>query len=654
MKTLTSPKVYKDHIVIQLSRGLIQQDRVKPFDKLVLKQLLMQEPTIQVITKLYSFAKKYRQILPGTYNIQFDVLVKLPEESFIQWKAEESKDYQVKISFDRLGNERLPRMKVKIRSVPQKTFFELLDLLKSHDFVWEPGTKTWEKVLNTYILSDLLNQPPLKYLNVEVVDKNIEKELDEIHKDARKAIDLSKSLSSDIILPEHIEKILFPYQKVSIEYSKLKVGILLADEMGLGKSLQALCVAESRKAYPLVIVCPANLKLKWAEGEIRKWFPEKKIQILYSKDSLKLENEIFILNYDILKNHTKSILETLKPKAVIFDESHMIKSPKAKRSQLALRFKSVPLRMCLTGTPVINKPLDLIHQLQVLDCLKYFGGVTTFKKRYCNPQFDGFRFVYDGVSNVLELQQKLRQFCMIRREKSEVLTELPEKIIEETYFELDNIKEYKKLERDIVEWWREKVRLNEVLTPEQKKAYLDNSGFKQIEEFTKIEYLKQASAKFKLKQAIQWIDNTLEQKKKLIIFAHHIEIIDSLHNTYKDCSVVLKGGMNKDVQNIVNEFKNNSQKKLFIGSLMAAGTGLDLQFCDTMAFLELPWTWAHVDQAMSRIHRIGQKESCNYYFLLAKETIDEKIWKLILSKRELMDNTTQYNKLQLLMNSLGK
>jgi SNF2 family DNA or RNA helicase len=112
------------------------------------------------------------------------------------------------------------------------------------------------------------------------------------------------------------------------------------------------------------------------------------------------------------------------------------------------------------------------------------------------------------------------------------------------------------------------------------------------------------------------------------------------------------GGMQKEVDNIVNTFRDDPTKKIFIGSIMAAGTGLNLQFCNTMCFVELPWTWAVVDQAMSRIHRIGQKNACSYYFLMAEHTIDQMMYDLILSKKEMMESTTNYAKIKKLMESI--
>lgn len=650
MSLIHREPTFETHLIVTLNRHLLQSN-IKLFDKLVIKQLLAQNITCLILTKLYQYLVKYKSLLPLQHREKFDD-IKLPEEAIqlAEEKAkEDTRNYQVKIYFDKIGNEKLPRMNVHIKSVPSNTFTSIISLLKEHDFNYDPASKVWSKILNEYVLSNILSQPALKNIDVYVVNKDIEKDIMFIAQEAEKSIQISKAFDSKIEILGELKNLLKPFQKASIEYATLKSNILIADEMGLGKSVQSLSIAEFKAAYPLVIVCLANLKLNW-ENEVKKWFPNKRIQLIYSKDSFKKDMDIYVLNYDILKNQYKNIL-SIKPKAIILDESHAIKG-QSQRTSFALQLKKIPIKICLTGTPVINKPIDLVNQLEFLECIKYFGGKTAFKKRYCDPQYDGYRMIYNGASNVVELQQKLRQFCMVRREKADVIKELPEKMIQEIYFELDNIKEYKKLEENIIEWYKEKIHISKIFDDEEKQRKLQQADYYTVEEFVKIEYLKQATAKFKLKKIYEWIDNTLAQTDKLIVFAHHRDIIEQLHTHYQDESVYLMGGMNDKVQDIITEFKDNPKKKLFIGSLMAAGTGLNLQFCNTMAFIELPWTWANVDQAMSRIHRIGQTEICNYYFLLAKNTIDEKIWELILSKKELMDSTTNYKKLQLLIESL--
>jgi len=156
----------------------------------------------------------------------------------------------------------------------------------------------------------------------------------------------------------------------------------------------------------------------------------------------------------------------------------------------------------------------------------------------------------------------------------------------------------------------------------------------QAETLVRIEALKQLAAKGKIRQAMEWIDNFLEQGGKLVVFAIHRTIIDLLMERYTNCAVKIDGSVSiEDRQKAVDRFQTDDSVRLFVGNVKAAGVGITLTVSSSVAFLEYPWSPGDMEQAEDRCHRIGQKDSVNIYYLIAQGTIEEQICKLIDSKR---------------------
>mgnify|MGYP001353069596 FL=1 len=158
------------------------------------------------------------------------------------------------------------------------------------------------------------------------------------------------------------------------------------------------------------------------------------------------------------------------------------------------------------------------------------------------------------------------------------------------------------------------------------------------EAIAKVEVLKQVAVKGKLNQVKEWIRDFLATDGKLVVFAIHRFVIDELMKEFKDIAVKVDGsvtGANRD--KAVQAFQNDDNIRLFIGNINAAGVGLTLTAASSVAFIELPWSPALLDQAEDRCHRIGQKDTVNIYYLLGVDTIEERIVKMLDSKRKILD-----------------
>jgi len=215
---------------------------------------------------------------------------------------------------------------------------------------------------------------------------------------------------------------------------------------------------------------------------------------------------------------------------------------------------------------------------------------------------------------------------MIRRTKDQVLEELPEKTRSLVPIEISNRREYNRVESEFLDWLEE----------QKGKEAADRAS--KVEQITKIEYLKQVAAKGKIHESINWIKDFLHSGEKLVVFATHREVIDKLFKAFGRVAVKIDGSVPVDRrQEIVEQFQTDAKIRLFIGNIQAAGVGLTLTAASNVAFLELGWTPALHDQAEDRCHRIGQKDAVNIYYLLAEETIDERIAELLEDKRKVVD-----------------
>lgn len=430
---------------------------------------------------------------------------------------------------------------------------------------------------------------------------------------------------------------LFQYQREGVEWLEQKDGRgLIADDMGLGKTAQALSYLQLHpEIRPAVIVCPASLKLNWAR-EVKMWVTKNRsVHIIEGKSSKNHseflpESDIYIINYDILatkdaKNKTicRSDIVKLKPEILITDEAHYWKSDSQRAKAVMNLAKQVPRVIPLTGTPVLNKPMEIFNILHTLE-KDIFPSKFKFGLRYCDGHHNGYGWDFNGASNISELHELINGTIMLRRAKDEVLKQLPHKQRIVVPFEISNRKIYQHAEADFIGWIKTVFGKNKA-----EKA-------KQAEALVKIEGLKQIAVKGKIADCIEWINNFLESGKKLVVFANHKEVIEGLMTEYKGKAVKVDGSVKGiDRQKAVDLFQTQDSIKLFIGNIQAAGVGITLTAASDVCFIELGWHAGIMDQAEDRIHRIGQtSDNVTAWYLLAADTIEEYIAGLIDSKRK--------------------
>ena len=421
---------------------------------------------------------------------------------------------------------------------------------------------------------------------------------------------------------------LLPYQEKGVAFIQAKRGrALIADEMGLGKTAQALAWLQLNPTMrPALIVVPASLKLNW-RNEILKWMPVEPsvVQVLNGSQVHPTTGEIIIINYDILPAWVEH-LRNRNIQCLILDECHYIKNGKAKRTKAVKALsKGVRSVICLSGTPVVNRPVEMYNAINIVDPT-FAPTPWKFYHRYCGAKNNGFGWDFSGATNTEELHEKLTTQLMIRRKKADVLKELPDKMYVYVPMELDNRKEYQQAEWNFVDFVRQ-----------QKGAEAaERAG--NAAHLAEIEGLKQLAVQGKLNACIDWIRDFIESGEKLVVMAVHKFVIDALMNAFPDIAVKVDGSVTSEHRQAnVDSFQNDPKVRLFIGNIKAAGVGLTLTAASNVVFMELPWTPGDLQQAEDRCHRIGQKNAVTIYYMLAEKTIEEKIAKLIDSKRKVLD-----------------
>lgn len=405
---------------------------------------------------------------------------------------------------------------------------------------------------------------------------------------------------------------------------------LVADEMGLGKTFQALLWARRNPSVrPIIIVCEATLKVHWSREALRHVNIRSEILsgLKPAKMGFSTPHQIIIVNYDILHKWVHW-LRRLKAKLVIVDECQKIGNRSTRRSKAVKRLcKGVKHIICLSGTPLTNRPAELWPTLNIINP-KVFSSFREYADRYCDPKLRRWGWDYSGAANLGELHKQLKVSCMIRRLKEDVLDELPplRRIVVPT--EIEDRKQYEKAVKDFIGWLRS-------------YSHQKSRRAAKVEQMAKMGYLKRLVGRLKLKFVIEWIDRFLvESDGKLIVFGVHKKVLIPLHKHYKHNSVLVNGEViGKERQGRIDQFTHQKKTRLFFGNIRAAGTGWNGSCAEAVAFVELAWTPAEHSQAEARPHRIGQKGSVTCYYLTAISTIEERLLQIIQKKQQRLDAT---------------
>ena len=415
-----------------------------------------------------------------------------------------------------------------------------------------------------------------------------------------------------------------PFQRAGVRYALESRRLFIADEQGLGKTIEALATLEEDDAYPAVVICPASAEAQLAARD-RALAPAPQRCTSSSAPARRSRRPTSPSSTTRSSTRTASGWRSRGPKALILDESHYVKNPAAKRTRAVRRLaEALPpeaLKICLTGTPVMNHPDELIAQLRIIGRLEEFGSGARFKRRF------------QGAGAEERIHWHLRRTCFVRRLKKDVLPQLPEKRQVVVPVALENEKEYRLAERDVVAWLQEQpIELSEL---EAKVA-----ATLRAERLAQLNTLRALAARGKLGSAMAWIDDFLASEEPLVVFASHREVQEKVLARFPDAAHVVGADTAQQRDAAVQAFQDPDGPQLIVCSTRVAGQGITLTRASNVAFLDLEWSPAMHDQAEDRTHRIGQRDAVTAWYLLAAETIDENMAEVLARKRGIIGAVT--------------
>lgn len=487
--------------------------------------------------------------------------------------------------------------------------------------------------------------------------------IDETYKDLINTI--GKNETKLISLPQNLNAELRAYQIKGYEWLKVldeyKFGGILADDMGLGKTLQLIAVIlyyiqTEENPKPSIVVCPSSLSLNW-ENEINKFAPQIKSLVIRGslterkKQIRSISNyNVVITSYDLLKRDIELYEDqNYEFKYIIADEAQYIKNNNTQNAKAIKKINS-ETRFALTGTPIENSLSEL---WSIFDYIMpgYLFSYKKFKENYEMP------IVKDEDENAMKKLKMLIEPFVLRRIKSEVLTELPDKTITVVNNEMQEE--------------QQKIYLSYLQNAKQEAINEINvNGFEksQIKILALLMRLRQICChpslfidnykgdSSKLNQCVELIKDAVASKHKILLFSGYTGMFDILEKELKNEGIKyfkLTGATKVGERiKLVDEFNENDEIKVFLISLKAGGTGLNLIGADMVIHYDPWWNLSAENQATDRTYRIGQKKNVQVYKLITKNSIEEKIYDLQQKKAKLIDSMLSTN--ETFINKLSK
>ncbi|MCI0350446.1 MAG: DEAD/DEAH box helicase, partial [Acidobacteriales bacterium] len=446
-------------------------------------------------------------------------------------------------------------------------------------------------------------------------------------------------------IPASVKADLRPYQKEGFDFlchlTELKLGGILADDMGLGKTLQALTwlawlrERNGKHHKPALVICPASVLHNWRR-EAERFTPHLKVLVLESgaaRHNLRKQipqYDLIVTNYALLRRDLEA-LQKFSFSAVILDEAQFIKNPTAQVTMSVKQLKATQ-RLALTGTPLENRLLDL---WSITDFIQpgYLGNQDHFAQTY-EPKGEGDAGASAQRIARRRLSAKLRPL-MLRRLKRQVAKDLPDRI------EMRRDCELGEPQRKL--YLAELRRSREQVMSAVAQKGLNKSKIHVLAALTRLrqicchpQLVGNDSVSGKTDTLFELLEPLLSEGQKVLIFSQFVQMLKILEGECRQREIPthVLTGETKERQAVVQAFQNDANAAVFLLSLRAAGTGLNLTNASYVVLYDPWWNPAVEAQAIDRSHRIGQTRTVNAYRLIAPGTVEEKIWELQQSKAQ--------------------
>jgi len=457
---------------------------------------------------------------------------------------------------------------------------------------------------------------------------------------------------------------LYPYQGPGVQYNLDHKKVIIGDQPGLGKTTIAAATLLAQRGAklqttPALIVCPTTIKRKW----------QRELLAVTGYNALILDDkrrntwpaylrsgnvDAIIVNFESLRKYFVQAITNppgvefrlkdvvFRPelnlfRTVIIDEIHRAKdytTQTAKFLKGITESPSVEYVFGLTGTLLVNKPDDLIAQLSIIGRLQEFGGLSKFKARYCTT-VERTVEEWDPVArekvpvkkkiypNLEELNYLLTERCFYRREKKDVLKDLPDKTRQIVTVEITNREEYNKAETRFEEYLKTIKLCSDYQIAKKMRA----------QALVQMGLLGEISARGKMAAVKEWGENLIESGEKIVMFSELQDVIEATKKLFPGC-LEISGQITGDRRDrAVQLFQNNPERMAISCNIKAGGVGIDLFVSSHVGFIMLPWHHADLEQCEDRCHRNGQKNAVLSALFIGEGTVDEYRWSKIQEKR---------------------
>ena len=529
--------------------------------------------------------------------------------------------------------------------------FDFKDELKGLGWHWDGDAKVWWTLADNLIAA----REFAAYMTPDA-----KAHLEQLATCAEAKITASKASHADIVVPAPDGLQYRQFQLAGIRYLLEHHNAILGDEMGLGKTIQIIGLTNAAPSISSVlVVCPATLRLNW-KREFERWSTRGlKVEVVETKNQQVTDAHVVVVSYDLLEAHQAQFSE-LEWDLVVVDEAHYAKNKRTKRSSalFGVSLETAKSRLLkahkdlfgdlygswayrvsvldkalaekpelkaeldsivrtgmqsrrtifASGTPIPNRPVELWPILERVDPTGLGRNYKAYTERYCDAHETPWSRDVSGASHLDELQLRLRQACLIRRLKADVLAELPAKT-----HQLVAVPATGKLVK--------LVKKEHALDAQIKKTKAEQlTGASAL--FAELSKVRHELAVAKIPAVLDHIHATLEGCAKLVVMAHHHDVVAAIKAEFVDAVVITGDTASADRQIAVDRFQADPECRLFVGSITAAGTGITLTAASTIVFAEQDWVPGNMQQAEDRLHRIGQTEAVLVQHLVVDGSLD--------------------------------
>lgn len=580
---------------------------------------------------------------------------------FNQLKNNKLSEFQAKINIEVLSGTDWFETKVKVKFGKQQVALKLLHKSirnKSKFVTLDDGTQgilpdEWIEKFAAYFSAGELTEeaiitPKIKFASINelyedaLLDGEVKNEL-KLYKQKFEGTDSIQ----EVEVPKGLTATLRHYQKDGLNWlnflDDFNFGACLADDMGLGKTIQILAFILSQREKvehnTNLVVVPASLIFNW-KAEVEKFAPSIKVKTIYAGERTKTTDtfddyEIILTSYGTLLSDIR-FLKAYRFNYIFLDESQLIKNPDSQRYK-AVRMLQSRNKVVMTGTPIENNTFDLYGQLSFA-CPGLFGSKQQFADLYSTP-IDQFK----DSRRAEELQKKIRPF-ILRRTKEQVAKELPDKTEIVLYCEMGEE------QREVYE--ANKKEIQDFILGKQEDD-LTKSSMHVLKSITTLRQICNSAALLadgkSYLQASSKIDVLMEQieskagNHKILVFSQFVTMLDLIKKQLENRGIRYEylTGQTRKREEVVTSFQQNADIPVFLISLKAGGTGLNLTEADYVYLVDPWWNPAVENQAIDRAYRIGQHKNVMAVRLICPDTIEEKIMKLQATKKDLVKDLIQ-------------